>query len=127
MAGSRHEIAQCPFQPGILPSGFEPVSAAVAMKQQDPVTSAGKASSGFRVLLVDDHARIRQGLRAMLEDHADLSVIGEAADGVEAVHLAFEIRPDVILMVYAKNERYRSHQNNQGCPASGHGDRALGE
>jgi hypothetical protein len=54
MAGGKHENAPCPFQPGILPSGFEPVYAAVARKQQDSVTSAGKASSGFRVLLVDE-------------------------------------------------------------------------
>ena len=52
------------------------------MKQEHEL-SAGKASSGFRVLLVDDHALIRQGLRAILEGYADLSVIGEAANGVE--------------------------------------------
>jgi len=50
------------------------------------------------VLLVDDHAIIRKGLRTILDDHADLSVIGEAANGTEAVSMAADLRPDVILM-----------------------------
>jgi DNA-binding NarL/FixJ family response regulator len=50
------------------------------------------------VLLVDDQRLVRAGLRMLLESTADLTVVGEAADGVEAVRLAAEHTPDLILM-----------------------------
>ena len=57
-----------------------------------------KAFMEYRVLVVDDQPSMRQALRAILVGHADLAVIGEAADGIEAVDMASELRPDVILM-----------------------------
>jgi len=52
----------------------------------------------LRVLLVDDHALVRRGFRRMLEDEPTFQVAGEASDGLEAVELALELRPDVIVM-----------------------------
>ncbi len=50
------------------------------------------------ILIADDHSIVREGLRLILETEPDFEVIGEAADGVEAVNLASELSPDVILM-----------------------------
>jgi NarL family two-component system response regulator LiaR len=52
----------------------------------------------IRVLIVDDHAVVRQGLRTFLELQADIEVIGEASDGLEAVAQAQRFLPDVVLM-----------------------------
>jgi len=50
------------------------------------------------VLLVDDHALVRRGFRRLLEDADDISVAGEASDGTEAIKLATELHPNVVLM-----------------------------
>lgn len=55
-------------------------------------------SNTARVLLVDDHAVVRQGLRTFLDLQDDITVVGEARDGVEALALAQELNPDVVLM-----------------------------
>ena len=50
------------------------------------------------VLLVDDHSLVRRGFRRMLEDEADMQVVGEAGNGEEAVKLAKELAPQVVVM-----------------------------
>jgi DNA-binding NarL/FixJ family response regulator len=52
----------------------------------------------IRVLIADDHPHFRDGLRALLLSASDLEVVGEARDGEEAISLAAELQPDVILM-----------------------------
>lgn len=52
----------------------------------------------LRVLIVDDHPLVRSGLRSMIEVMADVSLVGEAADGREAVRLVAELAPDVVVL-----------------------------
>jgi DNA-binding NarL/FixJ family response regulator len=53
---------------------------------------------GIRVLLADDHAILRRGLRALLQAEPDIQVVGEAGDGRETVSLAEELRAEVVVM-----------------------------
>ncbi len=52
----------------------------------------------IRILVVDDHAIVREGLRALISGKPDMELVGEAGDGQEAVLLAHSLQPDVILM-----------------------------
>ena len=55
-------------------------------------------SDRVKILLADDHTIVRQGLKLILSAHADLEVVGEAANGREAVEMAGKLRPDLVLM-----------------------------
>ncbi|WP_058557224.1 response regulator [Thiohalocapsa sp. ML1] len=55
----------------------------------------------LRVLLVDDHTMVRRALAATLEDAPDVVIVGEAADGLDAVHAVEHLQPDVVLMDFA--------------------------
>ena len=62
-------------------------------------------SSGvIKILLADDHTIVRQGLKLILAAHADMQVLGEAANGREAVELAAKLHPDIVLMDVAMPE-----------------------
>jgi DNA-binding NarL/FixJ family response regulator len=52
----------------------------------------------IRVLLVDDHVMVREGLRILLQEETDIAIVGEAWDGEEAVAFADRLRPDVVIM-----------------------------
>jgi CheY-like chemotaxis protein len=55
-------------------------------------------SKSIRVLLADDHAMMREGLRSVLEAHKDVIVVGEAADGEEAIAMVLQLQPAVVIM-----------------------------
>jgi CheY-like chemotaxis protein len=84
-----------PLPPGAIAEGQPQESGA-----GEGAASQLRAASGgiIRVLLVDDHAMVRQGLRSVLDAYADMKVVGEAADGDAAVRLASELLPTVVLM-----------------------------
>ena len=71
------------------------------------------------VLLVDDHALVRHGFRRMLEDDAEITVIGEASDGHDAVKEAIRLRPAVVVMDFAlpsMNGAVATRQILKECP-----------
>ena len=55
-------------------------------------------SNEIRLVLADDHAVVRSGTRELLEQEPDLKIVGEASNGEEAVRLAYELQPDVMVM-----------------------------
>lgn len=56
------------------------------------------ADAKLRILLADDHALVREGLRSIINDQPDMQVVGEAGDGPEAVRLCQSVRPDIALI-----------------------------
>src|SRR2546421_440649 len=58
----------------------------------------------IRILLADDHAVVRQGFKMILGAQTDMEIVGEAGNGREAVELAGELRPDVVVMDVAMPE-----------------------
>ena len=75
-----------------------------AVPQPAPAPSSSQASEPspgtdpIRVMIADDHAFFRRGLEVVLQGEAGLELVGEASDGQEAVQLASEVAPDVVLM-----------------------------
>ncbi|HEX7973196.1 MAG TPA: response regulator transcription factor, partial [Anaerolineales bacterium] len=67
-------------------------------RPSSPTNPETPAHQKIRVLIVDDHAVVRQGLRTFIDLQDDMEVIGEGADGSEAVVLASQLMPDVILL-----------------------------
>ncbi len=62
------------------------------------------SDGAIKILLADDHTIVRQGLKLILSAHSDLQVVGEAANGREAIELAAKLKPDIVLMDVAMPE-----------------------
>jgi DNA-binding NarL/FixJ family response regulator len=67
-------------------------------KTSGDVSALAGESAAISVLLADDHAIVRDGLRLILESERDISVVGDAADGQEAVRMVCQLRPNVVVM-----------------------------
>jgi two-component system response regulator DevR len=65
---------------------------------EDPPAHAHRAAAPIRIVIVDDHEIVRHGLRQTLAREADMNVIGEAPSGAEAIRMAEQRRPDVMLL-----------------------------
>ncbi len=60
--------------------------------------SDGKVSTAVRILIVDEHELVREGLHCLLNEYSDLTVVGQASTGQEALQLVGTLRPDVVMM-----------------------------
>src|SRR4051812_197642 len=76
----------------------EHIQISLAAAQSGPAASADKMKKRIRLLLVDDHPVVRKGISACLSQQTNVQIIGEAADGQEALRKARELGPDIVLM-----------------------------
>jgi len=79
----------------ILPVDASEEVSSMMVEQKPPVRVLGES---VRIVIVDDHKMVRQGLRRVLEEHDDFSIVGEAGDGAAAVAMARELEPHVVIM-----------------------------
>jgi two-component system, NarL family, nitrate/nitrite response regulator NarL len=82
----------------IPPHVFSPEAKPSGLDEGRTGSDTEARSSCTRILLVDDHPVVRQGLAACLSGRANLVVVGEAADGLEAIQKVGELSPDIVLM-----------------------------
>ena len=89
----------CTLELPLVGSSIAPVHR--PFSADDPIVNENAASlpnSTIRVLLVDDHAMVRQGLRSVLTGYPDVEIVAEAGDGEEAIHATKKFRPTVVVM-----------------------------
>lgn len=75
-----------------------PSEPGVSAQETEDSATASAVSGKIKVLLADDHKMMREGLKKIVEEEEDLEVVGEASNGEEAVELARETSPDIIVM-----------------------------
>ena len=100
VAGGRVDVPMAPVQPLRVPELEERVPAAEVLwhAEEPPAAPVSAAPSQISVVVADDERLLRAGFRVILEAEPDISVIGEAQDGREAIHVVRRRRPDVVLM-----------------------------
>jgi PAS domain S-box-containing protein len=79
-------------------AGTQRSSSGVSHGQASLDLAGAAASRALRIVIVDDHTAVRKAFREMLQERHELRVVGEAANGIEAMAVARAVRPDVILM-----------------------------
>lgn len=83
-------------------------------------SASGESDEVVRVLLADDHAVVREGLKVLINSQADMIVVGEVTDGVQAVEAARRLQPDVLVMDLSMPELGGAEATmivRQECPA----------
>ena len=95
-SASVQRVQQAPAEPDY--AGLRAEKSAFGSGQRLKQKGAVEEQPRIRVLLVDDHALVRNGLSSVLRYHTELQVVGEAADGHEAISLAAALKPDVVVM-----------------------------
>ncbi|MFP4105409.1 MAG: response regulator [Phycisphaerae bacterium] len=98
--GSRFTLLAPRYQPGSEPEeSMEAPSETPAERPEE--TAASHANGKIRLLLADDHAVVRRGVSMVLSEAEDMTVVGEASDGEEAIQMALRLHPDVVLMDFS--------------------------
>ena len=87
-----------PLEASVPEAAMSSLPLPVAAQSGDKQLWSAHDRRKIRVLLADDHAVVRDGLARLLGMQPDIAVVGQAADGLEAVELALQLRPDVIVM-----------------------------
>jgi DNA-binding NarL/FixJ family response regulator len=118
--------------PGIAADGTEARYRDIAASQERVVYDSAKGTTkSLRILIADDHAVARAGLRELFSKRPELQVVGEAASGVEAITQATVLQPDVIVMdvsmplmngIDATREIHRTLQHSRIVGLSTHDD-----
>ena len=114
LMGGRLEVESAPGRGArltiVMPRGVDTAGAAAHPRHEQAARHSGASSPAvrqgarhdrLRVLVVDDHAVLREGLCMLLLEEPQLEVVGEASDGVEAVERAHALQPDVVLMDFS--------------------------
>jgi CheY-like chemotaxis protein len=94
LLGGRLEVESTPGQG----TRFRLIALRRATRENRSKTATGPAAKPIRILLVDDHAAVRESLREILSEQSEFEVVGEAANGIQAIAQARVLRPDVIVM-----------------------------
>ncbi|MCE5228848.1 PAS domain-containing protein [bacterium] len=97
--GSRFTL-EVPIEPGVepVPVDFRPAPPAERVVEPPPPMTTPDGRQPLRVMIVDDHPVMRQGLAAILLNEPDIAVVGEAEDGRQALDIVQSSQPDVIIM-----------------------------
>ena len=98
LLGVATDITQRTLAEARFRSFTQELEARVAERTVELVNLHERDTNRIRVLLVDDHPLVREGMRGLLQEHVDVAIVGEAWDGEEAVAFVDKLRPDCVIM-----------------------------